>query len=228
MTQVSIRAAAVLGAVSLSVPAMAIINPFTETFSSAASNWSTNSVALTPLNYPSSGGPDGSAYGSMSLDLTNQGVNAQPITFAGQGSFNSSGNAFVGNWLSAGVTSVSLSVRHNGPGALTFFLRFAPAGGPGAVAVLSPAVPANTWTTLSIPLVESYPGFIWEGPSSTFTPTFTSMSKLQVGLLVDASIANRATPLTVDIDNVSIVPAPGTAGLLAGAMGLMGLRRRRS
>jgi hypothetical protein len=156
-------------------------------------------------------------------------VNAQPIAFAAHGAFGSSGNAFVGDWLGAGVTSISVSLRQNGPGAATFFLRFAPSAGPGLVAVLPTPVPANTWTTISIPINASYGGYIFEAPPgvSTFTPTFTTMSKLQIGILVDASLANRPTPLTLDVDNVSIVPAPGSMALIGIAgLGLASRRRR--
>ena len=38
-------------------PALAVVNPYTETFDSSASNWSSSSV-LTSLNYFPSGGPE--------------------------------------------------------------------------------------------------------------------------------------------------------------------------
>ncbi|MBX3359056.1 MAG: hypothetical protein KF745_11600 [Phycisphaeraceae bacterium] len=222
MSMNATTAAALVAALALAGSAQAVINPFTEPFNSAANNWSVGSV-LTPLNYFPSGGPDGSAYGSTDVSLASAIVGDQPLLFRAQSNFNSSNNAFVGDWLASGVTELTFSLRHNGPVPVTFYTRFAPAAGPGAVAVLPTAVQPNEWTTLSVAINPATP-FIYEG--TTFAGTFASVARLQFGLMVDAGLAGQSAPLTVDIDNVGIVPAPA-AGVLFGVAGLFGCRRRR-
>ncbi len=219
-TRTLIVAAGVLTAIAGT--SFATVVPFTETFSSPAANWS-SAGTFTALTYPASGGPDGSGYGSAEFNFANAQNGEQPLLFRGQSNFNSSGNAFVGNWIADGVTSFSFSVRHNGPASVSFFARFAPAAGPGAVALAMPALAPNTWITYTVPID---PGafFIFEG--TTFNSTFSDVARVQVGVLVDANLAGHADPVTFDIDNVRIVPAPGAASLL-GLGVIAGVRRRR-
>jgi uncharacterized protein (TIGR03382 family) len=201
--------------------AFAATVPFTETFSSSDANWSSASV-FAPLSYPASGGPDGSGYGSTSITFPATAVGTQPLLFRGQSNFNSSGNAFVGNWITEGITAFSFSVRHNASAPVDFFARFS-AAGPGAVALAMPAAQPNVWTTYTVP-INPAAFFIYEG--TTFASTFSNISRVQVGLTVDAGITDTTAPIIFDIDNVSIVPAPGAASLL-GLGALVGLRRRR-
>jgi hypothetical protein len=212
-----IIAASVMAAAGSSLAATV---PFTETFSSPAANWSSAS-AFTPLNYLPAGGPDGSGYGSAAFTFASTAVGTQPLLFRGQSNFNSSGNAFVGNWITDGVTAFSFSVRHNATVPIDFFARFAPAAGPGAVALAMPSAQPNAWTTYSLAIDPSTP-FIYEG--TTFASTFSSVARVQVGLTVPAGIVDQN--ITFDIDNVRIIPAPATAGLL-GLGTLAGLSRRR-
>lgn len=211
-------------ALGLSASAQAVVNPFTETFDSTASNWSVAAAPLTPPTYLATGGPDGSAFARtvVALDMATNGQ--QPLVFRGQSNFNSSANAFVGDWINKGVATLNVSLRHDGPGPVAFFARFAPAAGPGVVAVLSPSVQPNQWTTLSV-AINPATMFIYEG--TTFS-AFTDISRVQFGFLVDASLAGRATPLQVDIDNVGIVPAPGTGATCIGACLIVCYRRRRT
>lgn len=212
--------AAFAGAVSATA-AHAVVVPFTETFDGPAANWS-SAAAFTPLNYPASGGPDGSAFGSTSVNFANAQPGDQPIIFRAQSNFSSSNNNFVGDWITAGVTDLSLQVRHNGPAAVGYFVRFAPAAGPGAVFLFTDAVPANQWTTLSVPINSSTP-FIFEG--TTFPGTFSNVARVQIGILV-GGLAGNPNPVTFDIDNAAIIPAPGAATLLSLALLAAGRRRR--
>jgi MYXO-CTERM domain-containing protein len=205
---------------------LAVVNPFTETFTGPASNWSSSSV-FTPLNYVPTGGPDGSAYGSGSFGFAANAVGDFPIMFRGQSNFASSGNAFVGDWLAAGVTTFSFSLRHNAPTNVDFFARFSN-GGPGVVSLQPVLVPANTWTTFNVTIDPSNPTFIYEGGPSLYGATFTSVARVQFGIVVDAALAGQAGPYTFDVDNVSITPAPGAAALFLSAAGLVGARRRRN
>ncbi|MBL8758064.1 MAG: hypothetical protein JNK35_06505 [Phycisphaerae bacterium] len=218
--------AAVTFAAGLAAPALALIVPFTETFASPAANWS-SALAFTPLTYPASGGPDGSGYASRSLSFANLASGEQPLIFRGQSNFNSSGNAFVGNWITGGggggVTEFSFSVRHDAPEPVDFFARFAPAAGPGIVALQFPGAQPGVWTTYTVAINPSAP-FIYEG--TTFAGVFANLARVQVGIIVSDTLAGQTPDFTFDIDNVSIVPAPGAAALI-GLLALAGLRRRR-
>lgn len=221
-------ATAVCSSLGLAAPAWGLIVPFTETFASPAANWSSG-LAFTPLTYPAAGGPDGSGYASRSLSFANLASGEQPLIFRGQSNFNSSGNAFVGNWITGGggggggVTEFSFSVRHDAPEPVGFFARFAPAAGPGIVALQFPAAQPGIWTTYTVAINPSAP-FIYEG--TTFAGVFSNLARVQVGILVSDTLAGQTPDFTFDIDNVSIVPAPGAAGLI-GLLALAGLRRRR-
>ncbi len=209
----------------LAAPALAVTNPFTETFSSAAANWSSSSV-FTALNYPPSGGPDGSAYGSAQFSFANNANGDFPIMFRGQSNFASSGNAFVGDWLGSGVTSFSFSVRDSVPFPVSYFARFSN-GGPGVVFLEPALVQPNTWSTFTIPIDPST-AFIYEGAPTLYGATFGAMARVQLGVVVDANLAGQAGPFTFDVDNVGIAPAPGSGVLVLGALGLAAVRRRRA
>ncbi len=218
-----------VGGLGVCATSYGAIIPFTETFSSSAANWSSAS-AFTPLNYPASGGPDGSGYGSAPFTFTS-GSSGNPISiFRGNDSFGASGGAFVGDWLGGGATAFTFSVRHNAPFSLQFFGRFlgvnaftgAAYSFPGSV--LAP----NTWATFTVPLSNftTDPNWVAEGAPTLFNSTFTNVGKVQVGVWGDANTASQNGPWTFDIDNVGLIPAPGAAALL-GVAGLGALRRRR-
>ncbi len=211
---------AVVAVGGLAMAASAVTNPFTETFSSSSANWS-SALAFTPLTYPAAGGPDGSGYGSRTISFAGNADGEQPLLFRGQSNFNSSGNAFVGNWITSGVNEFSFSVRHDAAVPVAFFARWSPAAGPGVVAIAGAALP-NTWTTFTI-AIDPATAFIYEG--TTFA-TFGNVARVQVGVLVNAALAGNASTFNFDIDNVSIVPTPGAAGVV-GLLALAGLRRRR-
>ena len=214
------KAFGLVAAIGMAGSAMAVTNPFTETFSSSAANWSSSS-SFTPLNYIASGGPDGSGYASVDFSFVNNLPGDQPLVFRGQSNFGSSGNAFVGNWLAAGVTGYSFSVRQHATGPISFFARFAPAAGPGAVALFDVAAVAGEWTTYTLAISPATP-FIYEG--TNFNATFSNIARVQVGVLVDNVTAGQV--VTLDIDNVSIVPAPGVALLPLAGLLAAGRRRR--
>lgn len=221
---------AAIAALFAAAPAFAVvINPFTETFSSTASNWSTAASPLTHPTYVPTGGPDGSTFARTSFPLANSVSGDQPLVFRGQNNFNSSGGAFIGNWLGAGVEELNVSIRHNGSAPVTFYVRLAPflapnIVGPGVVSIFPVAVQPNTWTTLSL-AIDPSSAFIYE--AGDFYSNFTNVARVQFGFLVNNDIAGSATPLQVDIDNVGIVPAPGAAALGLGTLALAARRRRR-
>jgi len=214
--------AAVLAAGGMVSNAFALASlPFVEDFASNNANW-LNGASASATWLPS-GGVDGGSYISYTAptfksDASGAFPGAPPLQlmFRANNSADASGDAFVGDWLAGNVSALTLAVRHNYGSNLNFYARLAGVGGAGASLAFdaSFAVAPNTWTSLSIPIVDSNPPFLSYGaPGSTFTSVFTNIQNLQFGLYVPAS--TDFIGLSMDIDNVSIVPEPGAIGLSA-------------
>lgn len=186
--------------------------PFTETFTQNSSNWY-DRPGVAPLDWSSSGGPDGSAFATTTGNFTALGTGDPLILFRAQDEFNSSGGAFVGNWVTDGVNGFSASVRHDAGVPLNFFVRFAsPNNFPGANNVFFIPVPSGTWTDLLAPLPN--PNLIFEGPFS-YAQVFGNIGHVQIGVSVPAALAGVDAPFAFDLDNVGIVPEPTSLALLA-------------
>ena len=202
--------------------ALGVVNPFTEDFGSGAAGW-TNFNNSAPLTAVASGGPDGGAYTAGSFNFVGQAANATPVVVRGEGGF--SGGAFVGDWISAGVVSMSVWVRHDAPVPLTYFSRMAQTPFPGAIAVSFAPVAPNTWTQLQFGINAANPQFI-NFEMSDFATIFSNIGRVQFGVMVPSSLAGVDQAFTFEYDKVSIVPAPAGLGVL-GLAGLLGVRRRR-
>jgi hypothetical protein len=218
-------ATAVLCCSLIAASALGGISAFTETFSSSTANWSSSSV-YTPINYLPAGGPDGSAYGSTTLSFINNSAGDQPLILRAQSNFGSSSNNLFGDWTSATPNTFSFSVRHNGPAPVSFFARFTSGAAPGVVALVGPAANAGEWTTYSV-TISPATNFTYEGSPALYS-TFSNVQRVQIGVLIDASLAGQNGPFNFDIDNVAITPAPAGSALLLGAAGMLGARRRRA
>jgi hypothetical protein len=201
--------------------------PFIETFDTGDANWA-RSNGVPGLTHVSTGGLDGGGYVSDILDLSTNAEGDSRVTFRAQDEFNSSGNAFVGNWLSDGVRELSAIVRHDAPEPLTFFARVAsPFNFPGTSAVKFIPVSPNTWTELNFEISPTNPEFVtFEG--SSFAAVFSNVGHVQIGFDVPASLAGTNTPVQVDLDQVAIaVPEPSSIiALLITGCGLLAFRRR--
>jgi len=215
-------------------PVQALIVPFTEDFPSGASNW-LNGASQAPT-WSATGGVGDSAYISYTApDFTSGSSSPFPpfpppfqLMFRANSSANASGGAFVGDWLAGGVTSLSVTVRHNYDSTLHLYARLAATGGAGASLAFNDAfaLAPNAWTTINIPIVESDPPFVGYG-SGTFSSTFSNIQILQFGLYLPAN--TEFTGLRMDVASASIVPEPGTVGLVVfGLVGLVLLQRRRT
>jgi len=207
--------------------ALAANVPFTEDFSTDAANWFTGDSAG-PLSFSATGGPDGpnDSFVSGTLNFANAVPGSTPIAFRGQDNFGSSNGAFAGNWITGGVSELSFSIRHNGPVPIPFFVRYAGPGNPGpaAISLLGAPVLPNTWTDIVVPIDPSE-FFIFEGPL-TFESVFSSIARLQIGVLVDAPYAGLDADFTFDIDDIAIIPSPAVASLFA-VGSIFGVRKRR-
>lgn len=220
-------------AVSLAAASVALGGPtvpFTETFDNGASNWLTGDFAP-PTTFASGGVGDSGFIRSFTGFQFNDPESLNVIFRGNKGFFpgtDASDGAFIGNWIDAGVTNLSFSVRHNIPGPVTFFARIAAdtfgAAFPGAVAVAFQPVFAGQWATISIDIDPNNPAFVtFEG--STYNAVFSNVGFIQIGVIAPDALLGNPTIWDVDLDHVSIVPAP--AALFALAPVLAGVRRRR-
>lgn len=191
----------------------AAVVPFTESFTNGASNWSA----------PATWDAGGFIVQETNVNAASFGVVIGP---RGQASADASGGAFVGNWIAQGVTALTFSVRHNAPVPMNFGARLALASNfPAAIGLdFAPVLP-GVWTTVTIPIVASYPGWVsFEG--SDFQTTLSGVANVQLLYSVPQSLAGAGTIVRFEADDVSIVPTPGALGVCTvAAAGL--LRRRR-
>ncbi len=204
----------------------ATIVPFTEDFATGTANWTDN--VSTPATWNAAGSFDGSAYASSSFNFVDSETNDPAILFRGQQAANpvdsGSGGAFVGDWISDGVTELSFFVRHDAGVPLGFFSRLTPASPPvGAIGLSFIPIPSDTWVPITLAIDASNPAIVYEGGS--FASVFSSIGNVQVGVSAPADLIGIDQIITFDLDNVTVVPEPVTLLLLAGG-GLMLARRR--
>ncbi len=195
--------------------ASAAVVPFTENFATDAANWT---GPAGPAGYD----PAGHIAAETNVNSAAFGV---VIALRGQSANNASGGAFVGNWITDGVSALTFSVRHSAPVPMNFGARLTtPVNFPGAIGIDFVPVMPGVWTTVTIPISASYPGWVsFEG--SDFNTIFSNIGNVQLLYSVPQSLAGTGTLVRVEADDVSIVPAPGVAAVLGA--GLL-LRRRRS
>ncbi len=204
-------------------PLQAATVPFTEDFPADNANW--KDAVNADLTYTAVGGPDGSGFVSGSFGFQAQADGDTPVLLRGHDNFDSSSDAFVGNWISDGVTEFSAFVRHNAPVPLNFFTRFVSSFNfPGGVALDFVPVLPNTWTKVTFDVTATSLQFL-TFENSNYNAVFSNIGNVQLGVSVPAALAGMTAPITFDLDQPTITPEPATAGLLAvGA--LMMLRRR--
>lgn len=202
----------------------ASVVPFTEDF--AADNAAWKDAAGADLAFVASGGPDSSGFVTSAFSFASANANDPLTLIRGQDNYDSSSDAFVGNWISEGVTQFSAWVRHNAPAPLPMFARFAtPVNFPGAAGIQFAPVLPNTWTLLTIEISPTSPQIVYEGPGATYNSVFGNVGNIQIGVSVPDALAGFTQVLTIDVDQPTITPEPATLGLFS-LGGLMLLRRR--
>jgi len=206
--------------------AHASIVGFTEGFDDGPANWR-NFNGSADLDWFAAGGPSDSAYASGLRNLSNLSAGGFPATvIRAQLDYNSSGGLFAGNWIEAGVIGVSFDFRHNLAEAIQVTARFAtPNNNPGASAETSFFVAPNQWTSIYFDLTPDSTDIISFG-SGNYQSIFSNIGNIQIGFNVPMSLAGQNFDGRFDIDNFTIIPAPGAIFALAG-LGLAGTGRRR-
>lgn len=232
MSSSKFLALAVLAAVAgtNSYPAYATV-PYTENFTSDAANWRDGAGAAA-ATWVASGGPDGSSYIASTASAFFLENGDPVVVFRGQDGFDSSADAFVGNWLGTGINRFSVWVRHDATVPLDFFVRFAtPSNFPGTAADKMELIQPNTWTQLSYDIVASgVNNYLFpEGPPSFFSSTFSNVGNIQVGYSVPAGFGLVNQSFNFAIDQPSIqTPEPASLFLLASCAAGVFMRRRRA
>jgi hypothetical protein len=198
----------------------ALTYPFTEDFTLNTANWKNN--ASLDLNYVPDGGPGDSAHVSTSFSFVAAGP--QVALFRGQDGFDSSGDAFVGNWLAANVSHLTGYVRHDAPVPLDFFVRVATSANSPAVSfTLANPIPAGQWSPVDFWISFDNPLHTNEGsPSMAFyNNVMSNVGNVQIGVISGPLLGNP-TSFQFNLDRVSIVPEPASwiAALIAAIVGL--------
>lgn len=222
-TTIRFALAAIVGVLPISAAAVEV--PFTEEFVEDAANWRESSGTMS-LAWAMSGGPDDSSHAHGVFNFIDSVEGDTPAMFRAHDEYGSSGGAFEGDWIDAGVTEFSAMVLHDAGVPLSFFTRFAsPDNFPGAIGVEFAPVPSGRWSRLSFAIDPNNPQFVsFEG--SDFETVFSRIGHIQIGVTVPEALAGVDRDITFRIDKPSVVPEPAALALI-GIGGLVLLRRRR-
>jgi len=206
--------------------APALVVPFTEEFAAGNANWTTGNTNLA-ASWSASGGESGGSYISSTGTVLSTGFGA--IVFRGNASADASGDAFVGNWITGGVSTFSAYVRHDAPVDLNFYARL-DAGAGRAGSTVDFSVPSGTWFQLSVSVTDTASSFQSYG-AGTFATVFNNIQNVQIAMSTNQAPAVLGQTYNVGLDKVSVVPEPRTwslLGLTAGIATFFRLRRRKS
>ena len=206
---------AIAAALTLS-HASALVVPFIEDFDSGNSNWFNGASAS--ATWLSSGGVEGGSFIQAPGEITQAGFGA--IVFRGNNAADASADAFVGNWITGGVTSFSAYVWHDALVNLNFFARL-DAGAGRAGSSVDFSVPSGEWFQLVVPIVDSPSSFQSFG-AGTFSTVFTGIQNIQIVLSTTQDPSVVGQTYSIGLDRVAVVPEPKAWSLLAAGFLFMG------
>lgn len=189
--------------------------PFTENFEVSSSSWLNGNSQVPVFSAGGGVGGSGAIFTSGTIDPSGFG----PIVFRGNSTNAASGGAFVGNWLTAGITEFSAYVWHDAPVALNFYARFDKGFG-SAASSNNFLVDPSTWTQINIPIFDSLgtSGQIFQSYGAAgaggFSTIFSDIKNIQIALGAAQDPSTQGQIYNVGLDGVSIVPEPSTVWLL--------------
>jgi hypothetical protein len=207
-----------LASVMFAAPAYSQTTIHLEDFEGGAADVAdVNYVAVSQV---ASGGQDGGAYVTTSYNIDTAGGGGNntggytvfrcPSNPSQAPALDCSSGNFVGDYyFGIGVQEISFWMRHNSAkaGGLEPIIRVAsPNNAVGASAVW-PAIPANTWTQLTVPLDPQDP--LWDKQWGQLIPdavnTFDNVARLQFGFFIDPNDPDYTeNGVTFDLDDVEL------------------------
>ncbi len=195
-------------------------SPFTETFDTDNAGWS---------GPAGDGTPAGFAGGALTETVNTGNFAGFPgsPTFGTvfRGSDSASGGAFDGDYAAGDINRLSFDVTTTAP--IAFFVRFTSFNNAfglttGNSDLVFPG-PFSTNVSFDIDLASlSLSG----PPGGNAADIYANIRRVQILAVAIPGVTPENADVTLTIDNVSIVPAPGAAAML-GLAGIAGLRRRR-
>lgn len=208
-------ASASLAMMGVAAPALALSLGMVDTFQSGTTEgWSAGAASSIPPALVTSGGPAGAGDAYLYMVATGGlGPNSRLTAIAGP--------QWAGSYIATGVEGITLDVKNFGSTDLD--LRLWLSGPLGATALSSSAVrlPAGSgWTPISFSLdISALSG----QPGATLADT----QQLRLYHSTTAGFPGDAVVAALGVDNVTAVPEPGQALLLAAGLLALGGRRWR-
>ena len=200
-------------------PAAAVSLGQTDTFQNASlDGWASGPRSPNPPIQVPNGGPAGAGDGFLLLSSSgNPGAGGRLVAFGGP--------QWTGNYLSAGVTTITLDAHNLGPNALNLRLYLEGPGGTSFSLAAQATAASGPWQHLVFDL---HPAAL-SGAAAVAVLANVTLLRLYHSPAAAGPQASPFLAASLGIDNVSAVPEPAHAWLLAGglAAAILLLQRRR-